>query len=212
MTTTDRLPTTRWREPRDIAATLRIPAAGVLLGTTAAPDGGTERVVLAAVGPRVTRIGVVGSRRVAVLLAHRLLGVGCVLRIATAAPDRWRHLLDVAGGRASAAPSTGGWPPNRRVGGPPVLVSDLAEAPDDLARDERRPCTVVHVTGAVPPGGAFWSAVDAVVVTGPGHGAALARLLHRDDALELDGIPPAQLGLLDHSEVVAVTPLLAPGE
>lgn len=212
MTTTDRLPTTRWREPRDVAATLRIPAAGVLLGTTTAPYGGVEPVVLPVVGPRVTRVGLVGSRRLGALLAHRLLGVGCVLRIATADPARWRHLLEVAAGRASAAPDTAGWPPARRVGGPAVLVSDLVEAPDDLADGVRRPCTVVHVAGAVPPGGAFWSAVDAVVVTGPGHGTALARLLDRDDAHGLDGIAPAQLGLLDHRRVVAVTPLLAPGE
>ena len=92
-----------------------------------------------------------------------------------------------------------------------MLVSDRPAAPDDVARDDR-PCTVVHVVGAVPDAGPYWSAVDAVVVTGPGHGAALARLLGRDDAHELDGIAPAQLGLLEPHRVVAVTRVLAAGE
>lgn len=207
MTTTDRLPAVRWREPRDVTAVLDIPPAGVLLGTD--PEGAP--VVLPAVGPRVTRLGVVGDRRIAGLIAYRLLGVGCLLRIATAAPDRWRHLAGVAGGRASVGPSAAGWPPPHAAGGPPLLLSDLDAAPDHLARNDR-PGTVVHVVNSVPPGGAYWSAVDAVVVTGPGHGSALARLLGRDDARALDRIGRAQLGLLDHHRAVTVTPVLAAGE
>ena len=68
------------------------------------------------------------------------------------------------------------------------------------------------MTETVPPGGPFWSAVDAVVVAGRGHGPALARLLGRDDARALDGIGPAQLGLLDRHRAVAVTAVLADAE
>jgi len=74
------------------------------------------------------------------------------------------------------------------------------------------PCTVVHVTETVPAAGPFWSAVDAVLVAGRGHGVALARLLGRDDARTLDGIGPAQLGLLDRQRAVAVTAVLADAE
>ena len=208
MTTTDRLPTVRWREPRDVTAVLDIPPAGVLLGA----DPSSAPVVLPAIGPRVVRLGVVGDGRIAGLIAFRLLGIGCLLRIATPNPDRWRHLLGVAGARASVGPGTAAWPPPHGAGGPPVLVSDLPTAPDDVARDDRQPCTVVHIVGTVPEAGPYWSAVDAVVVTGPGHGAALARLLGREDAHELDGIAPAQLGLLEPHRVVAVTRVLAAGE
>ena len=74
------------------------------------------------------------------------------------------------------------------------------------------PGTVVHVTETVPAAGPFWSAVDAVLVAGRGHGLALARLLGRDDARTLDGIGPAQLGLLDRQRAVAVTAVLADAE
>ena len=192
MTRTDRLPTVRWREPRDVTAVLDIPPAGVLLGA----DPESAPVVLPAIGPRVVRLGVVGDGRIAGLIAFRLLGIGCLLRIATPNPDRWRHLLGVAGVRASVAPGTAAWPPPHGAGGPPVLVSDLPEAPDHFARDDRRqPCTVVHVVSAVPEGGPYWSAVDAVVVTGPGHGVALARLLGRNDARGLGGVAPPPLGV-----------------
>ena len=63
----------------------------------------------------------------------------------------------------------------------------------------------------MPPGGPFWSAVDAVLVAGRGHGSALARLLGRD-ARTLDGIGPAQLGVLDRQHTVAVTAVLADAE
>jgi hypothetical protein len=208
MTTTDRLPTVRWREPRDVTAVLDIPPAGVLLGV----DPESAPVLLPALGPRLTRLGVVGDGRIAGLIAYRLLGVGGVLRIATENPGRWRHLLGVAGPRASAGPSTVGWPARYAVGGPPVLVSDLPQPPDDLTRDGRQRGTVVHIVRTVPSGGPFWSGVDAVVVTGHGHGDPLARLLGRDDARALDGIGPDRVGLLDHRRVVAVTPVLAPGE
>ena len=70
----------------------------------------------------------------------------------------------------------------------------------------------MHVVEQVPPGGPYWSAVDAVLVSGRGHGAALARLLGRDDARSLDAIGPTQLGLLDRNRAVAVTAVLADPE
>ena len=54
--------------------------------------------------------------------------------------------------------------------------------------------------------------MDAVLVSGRGHGAALARLLGRDDARSLDAIGPTQLGLLDRNRAVAVTAVLADPE
>jgi hypothetical protein len=208
VTTTDRLPSVRWREARDVTAVLDIPPAGVLLGV----DRESAPVVLPAIAPRLTRIGVVGEGRIAGLIAYRLLGVGCVLRIATADPGRWRHVLGVAGGRASAGPGVAGWPAPAPAGGPPVLLSDLDVPPDHVGDGGRRPGTVVHVTPAVPPAGPFWSAVDAVVVTTPGHGAALARLLGRDDARDLDRLGRGRIGLLDRRRAVAVTPVLGTGE
>ena len=208
MTTTDRLPAVSWREPRDVTAVLDVPPAGVLLGA----DPGSAPVLLPALGPRPTRLGVVGDGRIAGLIAYRLLGAGGVLRIATGNPGRWRHLLGVAGNRASAGPSTAGWSPRHAQDGTSVLVSDLPQPPDELARDEGWSGTVVHIVRTVPVGGTYWAAVDAVVVTGPGHGDALARLLGRDDARQLDGLGADRIGLLDRHRVVAVTPVLAPGE
>jgi hypothetical protein len=164
-------------------------------------------VLLPAVGPRVTRIGVVGDWRIAAMLTYRLLGVGCRLTLTSGEPGRWRHLLDAAGPRGTAARSADSWP--LADGAAHLLVTDLGEPP---ALNTRTPCTVVHVVHRVPAGGPYWSSVDAVLVAGRGHGAALARLLGRDDARALDGIGPAQLGLLDRHRAVAVTAVLADPE
>ena len=194
-------PTVHWREPGDVSTVLDVPAAGVFIGVDSdrsghdastphsvrggrpAPD--PTPVLLPAVGPRVTRIGVVGDWRIAALLAYRLLGAGCLLTLATAEPGRWRHLLDAAGPRGTVVRSGAGWPPPQAGGAAHLLVTDLA-TPQNPAAGTRTPCTVVHVVEQVPPGGPYWSAVDAVLVSGRGHGAALARLLGRDDARSLD--------------------------
>jgi hypothetical protein len=201
-------PTVHWREPGDVSAVLDVPAAGVFIGMD---SGRSTPVLLPAVGPRVTRIGVVGDWRIAALLAYRLLGAGCLLTLATAEPGRWRHLLDAAGPRGTVARSGAGWPPPQVGGAAHLLVTDLATPPNP-AVGTRTPCTVVHVVEQVPPGGPFWPAVDAVLVSGRGHGAALARLLGRDDARALDAIGPTQLGLLDRHRAVAVTAVLADPE
>jgi hypothetical protein len=200
-------PTVHWREPGDVSAVLDVPAAGVFIGMDS--DRSTP-VLLPAVGPRVTRIGVVGDWRIAALLAYRLLGVGCVLTLATGDAGRWRHLLDAAGPRGTVAPSGAGWPPPP-TGAVPLLVTDLATPPNPAA-GTWTPCTVVHVVDQVPAGGPYWPAVDAVLVSGRGHGAALARLLGRDDARALDAIGPTQLGLLDRNRAVAVAAVLADPE
>ena len=208
-------PTVHWREPGDVSAVLDVPAAGVFIGVDSdrsghdAPD--PTPVLLPAVGPRVTRIGVVGDWRIAALLAYRLLGAGCLLTLATAEPGRWRHLLDAAGPRGTVVRSGAGWPPPQAGGAAHLLVTDLA-TPQNPAAGTRTPCTVVHVVEQVPPGGPYWSAVDAVLVSGRGHGAALARLLGRDDVRSLDAIGPTQLGLLDRNRAVAVTAVLADPE
>jgi hypothetical protein len=199
------LPTVRWRAPRDVSVLIEVPPAGVFLGM----DAESAPVLLPAIGPRLTRVGVVGDWRIAALLAYRLLGVGCLLTLATDDPGRWRHLLDAAGPRGTVGRS-GAVPASRADGSPHLLVSDLPAAPDPPSTARR--CTVVHVTETVPPAGPFWSAVDAVLVAGRGHGLTLARLLGRDDARTLDGIGPAQLGLLDRQRAVAVTVVLADAE
>ena len=117
-------PTVQWREPGDVTAVLEVPAAGVFLGV----DARVGPVLLPAVGPRVTRIGVVGDWRIAALLAYRLLGAGCLLTLADrrtrplAAPARGRrHPGDgrpqrhgvAAAGRGCGAPA------RHRPGGPP---------------------------------------------------------------------------------------------
>ena len=205
MITTDVLPATRWRSPRDVRAVLDLPPAGVLIGA----DRLLVPVVLPAIGPRVTRLGVLGDQRIAALLAYRLLGVGSLLAVATADPARWRRLLGAAGSRAVVGSGQAAWPPD--TDDPHLLVSDLATAPS-TALGDRPLCTVVHVATRVPADSPFWSAVDGVVVAGRGYGAPLARVLHRADAAELDGIGPGQLGVLDRNRVVAVTPILAEAE
>jgi hypothetical protein len=208
MITTDGLPAMRWRTSRDVAAVLDVPPAGVLVGA----DRFLTPVVLPAIAPRPTRLGVLGDQRIAALLAYRLLGVGCLLSVATADPARWRRLLTAAGARAVVGARTAGWPPPAAAwDGPHLLVSDLPEPPSTALGDQPL-CTVVHVAQTLPAPSPFWSAIDAVVVAGRGHGGALADALGREDARELDLIGPGQLGVLDRSRAVAVTPILADAE
>jgi hypothetical protein len=203
---TARLPTVRWREPQDVSVRFEVPPAGVFLGM----DAGSAPVLLPAIRPGLTRVGVVGDWRIAALLAYRLLGVGCLLTTLTDDLGRWRHLLEAAGTRGTVGRTGVAWPASRADGARHLLVSDLPTPPDPPATEV--PCTVVHVTETVPPAGPFWSAVDAVLVAGRGHGLSLARLLGRDDARTLDGIGPAQLGLLDRHRAAAVTAVLADAE
>ena len=206
MITTEILPAARWREPRDVPAVLELPPAGVLIGT----DRHQGAVVLPAIGPRPTRLGVLGDHRIATLIAYRLLGVGCRLRVATADPGRWRRLLAAAGSRAVIGETTAGWPPVAGSDGlAQLLVTDLPTPPPPA---HRALCTVLHVAQAVPDGSPFWTAVDAVVLAGAGYGTPLARLLGRDDAAELDRLGPGQLGVLNRERAVVVTPILAEAE
>jgi hypothetical protein len=205
--TTDALPTTRWRSVQDLRTAIHLPPAGVLVGA----DRLLNQVVLPALGPRPTRLGVLGDQRIAALLAYRLLGVGCLLSVATADPARWRRLLTAAGSRAVVGSRSAGWPPPTTAATEAhLLVSDLPDAPA-LALGDAPMCTVVHVADEAPDT-PFWKGVDAVVVAGRGHGTPLARLLDRDDARELDMLGPGQLGVLDRHRVVAVTPILADAE
>lgn len=204
MITTDWLPSRRWRSTSDVRSSVTVPAAGVLVGA----DRLLDQVVLPAVGPRPVRLGVLGDQRIAALLAYRLLGVGCLLAVATDDPARWRRLLRAAGSRAVVGSRAENWPPASE--GPHLLVSDLPDPPAPTVGD-RPLCTVMHVAAALPPS-PYWSSVTAVVVAGTGHGRGLARLLDRPAARELDTIGPGQLGVLDESRVVAVTPILAEAE
>lgn len=206
MITTDVLPATRWREPRELRAVLELPPAGVLIGA----DRQQAPVALPAIGPQPTRLGVLGDHRVATLLAYRLLGAGCRLTVATADPARWRRLLAAAGGRAAIGATTHGWPA-ATTGEPQLLVADLPTAPP-VHLGDRPLCTVVHVASAVPAGSPFWATVHGVVLAGSGYGTQLAELLGRPDARELDQLGPGQLGVLDRGRAVVVTPILAEAE
>jgi hypothetical protein len=203
MITTETLPATRWREPAELTATVGVPRSGVLIGV----DRMLNPVVLPALGPRPVRLGVLGDQRIAALLAYRLLGVGCVLTVVTAAPARWRGLLRAAGSRAVVGSRTTGW--SRRTEEPQLLVSDLPTVPDV---GDRPFSTTVHVAATVPTGSPYWSGVDGVVAAGTGHGGPLAVALDRADARELDAIGPGQLGVLTADAVAAVTPVLADPE
>lgn len=203
MITTEKLPSTRWRSPTDVTTEVRVPRAGVLIGA----DRLLTPVVLPALGPRPVRLGVLGDQRIAALLAYRLLGVGCVLTVATADPARWRRLLRAAGSRAVVGSRALGW--SGGTDEPQLLVSDLPEAPE---AGDRPFSTTVHVPETLPAGSPYWSQVDGVVVAGTGHGRALAEALGRPHARELDTIGPGQLGVLDASTVSAVTPVLADAE
>lgn len=205
MITTDVLPSVRWRSADDVGAVLTVPPAGVLIGA----DPELAPVVLPALGPSVTRLGVLGDQRIAALLAYRLLGVGCLLTVATATPAHWRRLLTAAGSRAVVGSGTEGWPPDTDE--PHLLVSDLPEPPP-VELGDRPLCTLVHVAAQVPTGSAFWPVVDGVVIAGRGHGTPLGAVLGRPDANALDAIGPGQLGVLDRHRVVAATPILADTE
>jgi hypothetical protein len=208
--TTEVLPATRWRDPQDVRAVLELPPAGVLIGA----DRHQTAVVLPAIGPRPTRLGVLGDHRIATLLAYRLLGVGCRLTVATTDPARWRQLLAAAGSRAMVGADARNWPPAPAAGvdgEAHLLVSDLPPAPP-LRLGDRPLCTVVHVAQAVPTGSPFWAAVDGVVLAGGGYGIPLAQLLGRADAAQLDRLGAGQLGVLDRDRAVVVTPILAEAE
>lgn len=205
MITTDVLPSTRWRAPGDTRATVVVPPSGVLVGA----DRLLAPVVLPALGPRPVRLGVLGDQRVAALLAYRLLGVGCLLAVATDDPARWRRLLTAAGSRAVVGARAVGWPP--ATDDPHLLVSDLPEPPA-VELGERGLVTVVHVARRLPGGASWWAGVDGVVTAGTGHGRGLATLLGRPEARELDAVGPGQLGVLDATRAVAVTPILADAE
>ena len=152
---------------------LELPPAGVLIGA----DRQQAPVALPAIGPRPTRLGVLGDHRIATLLAYRLLGVGCRLTVATADPARWRRLLAAAGARAMVGAERGDWPPpTAGRTEPQLLVTDLPTAPPPALGD-RPLCTVVHVATAVPTGSPYWAGVDGVVLAGHGYGTPLARLL-----------------------------------
>jgi hypothetical protein len=202
MITTDVLPATRWRSPQEIRAVLDVPPAGVLIGA----DADLDPVVLPAIRPRPTRLGVLGDQRIAALLAYRLLGVGCLLAVATTEPARWRRLLAAAGSRAVVGSGTSGWPPQSDE--PQLLVSDLADPPD-VTLGDRPLCTMVHVASTVPADSAFWRSVDGVVIAGHGHGTAVAAALERPDAAALDTLGEGELGVLDRHRVTPVTPILA---
>jgi hypothetical protein len=202
MITTDALPASRWRDPRDVRVVLDLPATGVLIGA----DRQQTPVALPALGPHPTRLGVLGDHRIATLLAYRLLGVGARLTVATADPARWRPLLTAAGSRAMVGASPVGWP--RAATEPQLLVTDLPTAPSPTLGN-RPLCTVLHVATAVPAHSPYWSGVHGVVLAGRGYGSPLAHLLGRPDARELDQLGPGQLGVLDRGRALVVTPILA---
>ena len=206
MITTEVLPATRWRDPREVRAVLELPPAGVLIGA----DRQQAPVALPAIGPQPTRLGVLGDHRIATLLAYRLLGVGCRLTVATADPSRWRPLLAAAGARAMVGASTADWPPTADDE-PQLLVTDLPTAPSPGLGD-RPLSTVVHVASVVPSDSPYWASVHAVVLAGAGYGTPLAHLLARPDAADLDQLGPGQLGLLDRARAIVVTPILAEAE
>jgi hypothetical protein len=203
MITTEALPASRWRDPRDLRLVLDLPPVGVLIGA----DRQQVPVALPAIGPRPTRLGVLGDHRIATLLAYRMAGVGARLTVATADPARWRPLLLAAGARAMVVANPVGWPLLSATE-PQLLVTDLPSAPSPLLGN-RPLCTVLHVAPAVPADSPYWAGVHGVVLAGRGYGSPLAHLLGRPDAIALDRLGPGQLGVLDRGRALIVTPILA---
>jgi hypothetical protein len=139
-----------------------LPAAGVVIGT----DRDGTPVLLPAVGARPVRIGVLAFPPL--VLAFRLLGVGCEVTVCTQAPQRWGPLED----RRLHVSAGGQWPtsapaPPGAGAGPQVLISDLPTPPARGLGDQPW-CTVIHVALRVPPGSDFWAAADAVLTRGAG--------------------------------------------
>ena len=164
MITTDVLPATRWRDPRDCpgrarpardrGAHRRRPAAdaGGPAGARAAPDPARRArrpPHRHAARPTGCSAWAPADRR------HRRPGP-----LATAV-DRRRV---PGGGRGEPAL---GWPRRRRRT-PQLLVTDLPAAPSAGLGGPL--CVVVHVAAAVPTDSPYWSDVDGVVLAGRGYG------------------------------------------
>jgi hypothetical protein len=144
-----------------------VPEAGVVVGTNR--DG--TPVLLPAVGARPIRIGVLAFPPL--LLAFRLLGVGCEVTVLTAEPRRWVFPVPDRRLHVTAERS---WPVNRPAppgsgAGPQVLISDLPVPPTRQVGDQPW-CTVIHCAPRAPAAD-FWAGVDAVLTRGNGDDLAM---------------------------------------
>ena len=205
--TTEVLPAPAGATRESVRAVLELPPAGVLIGA----DRQQAPVALPAIGPRPTRLGVLGDHRIATLLAYRLLGVGCRLRVATADPGRWRRCWPRPGPGRWSARAPPSWPPTGPdADEPQLLVTDLPAAPTPGLGD-RPLSTVVRIATAVPTDSPYWAAVHGVVLAGP---ATAPRWPAAGPARSRRAGPagPRPLGLLDRSRAIVVTPILAEAE
>jgi hypothetical protein len=167
--------------------------AGVFVGTTryGAP------VALPAIRPVLTRVGLIGGVDPAVLLAYRMLAVGCQVMVATDRAPAWATLAErVDGPRLTIAESLPRWLGDAGAGGPRVLIAD-EPAPPAVELANAAWCTVVHVATHIPSGSDFWRLIDLVLLTTPGHGRALAGLRNRPDAVRANDLPQGHVALVD---------------
>jgi hypothetical protein len=192
---------------------LDLPVAGVFLGST---RYGTP-VTLPAVRPVLTRVGLIGGIDPAVLLAYRMLAVGCQLTVATARPQAWTALAAWVNERQFAVVESlprwlGSTPgPPGSAAGPQVIIADQpVPPPAELANAPW--CTVIHVATHIPGGSEFWRLVDLVLLTTPGHGRALAGMRNRPDAVAANDLPPGHFALVDWQRTTLFRILRGAGE
>jgi hypothetical protein len=203
------LPSQQWRSLSEIALSLHVPAAGVLLGA----DRSGNIACLPAIQPHPVRIGLVDGIGVARLVAHRLLAVGCQVTVYSQRQPAWQRLWTKVGGRrmtfAQRSARWPGVPAGPRS--PQALVLDAPEPPPNWIGDAPW-CTVIHVASRVPTRSEFWRAADVVLVCAPGHGEAVVSLRNRPDASLADDLRPGEVALCGRSGTTLVRLDVPPAE
>lgn len=187
-----------------------IPVAGVFLGT----DRSGRPAVLPAVQPRPIRIGLLGVATPAVVLAHRLLAVGCQVTVVTLGSPHWRSLhARINSPRLTFVDRPVRWPMTRpgRPGtnpGPQALIVDAPMPPPPGSVGNGEWCTVVHAAAAVPVRSEFWQTANAWVLTERGHARAAAQRWPRQDVALADDLRPGEVAVVDSASTRAVGLLL----
>lgn len=220
MTTPDlaTVPATTWHDrlPDDAdtaAGPLLLPArAGIHLGTSR--DG--RPVALPVLGPRGTRVAVLGEPLFGRLTALRLLAAGAYVTADTSRPEPWRWLHQAVRTRLAFTDTARAWPLQRpappTVGaGPQALVSDRRHPPPaDAATGAWR--TVVHVTPSAPPRTGFWHDPDVLLALDRRHAETVGQLRGRQAAAQTAQLTQGEIILFLPTGTEILRPDISPGE
>lgn len=187
-------------------------STGMLLGV----DRAANPVTLPAVGPRGTRIGVLGESLFGRLLACRLLAVGVQVTAVTRGPPLWKPLCEAAGERLVLADHPGSWPPHAPQPpgsgrGPQALISDRRRPPP-VPTGSGRWCTVAHVRRQPPRHAGFWNALDVLLALGDSFAAAVAPIAGDGAAEVTAGLAPGEVAMFWRGASTVLRPEIAPGE